>query len=266
MKIHVIKMSAQEIDEIVTRRREFLGALDEAPATKPELVNRLATSRSTVDRAIDELERLRLVHRPDNEYALTLAGKQAYERHRSYLSHLEHLSAADDILASLPPDVPFTLELLDGAIVEQAEPHNPLQPLDAATEVLSEATQLRQVSPAIFPVCMEVLNERADGDGLDVAVVATPDVIDAMHEEYRDDLTWVGSDGNQLYRTDTSPPYGLWVAETPESTYTGLLCHSDTGVRGLIINDDEDVAEWALDEYSRYEQRADPVDGLADRA
>jgi len=259
-------MSAQEIDEIVTRRRDFLAALDESPATKPELVGRLGTSRSTVDRAIADLERHDLVQRPDDEYALTLAGKQAYERHRSYLDDLDHLASATEMLASLPPDAPFTLDLLDGAVVEQAEPHNPLQPLDAATEVYEKATDICQVSPAVFPVYVEVVGKRAVSDGLDIEIVGSTEVVDALREEYADEVDWVEKSGNQLYELEEAPPYALWVAETPDGTYTGLLSHSDTGVRGLIVNDDEAAAEWALTEYERYEERARPVDRLDERA
>jgi predicted transcriptional regulator len=265
MKIHVIKMSAQELDKIVTRRREFLAALDESPATKPALVERLGTSRSTVDRAIAELERHQLVERPDDEYTLTLAGKQAYERHRAYLDHLENITAANRILASLPPDAPFALEMLDGAEVKRAEPHDPLQPLDAAREVLSEATRLREVSPAIFPTCVEAIGERANGDGLDVDLVAPRDVIDAIRDDYDQTASWAGTDGNQLYELQESPPYALWIVETPSGTCTGLLSNSDTGVRGLILNDDESAAAWALEEYERYRKQATPVDSFEER-
>lgn len=258
-------MTVQEIDEVVSKRRVFLAALSEEPATKPELVERVDASRSTIDRAIDDLESHDFVTRPDDKYRLTLAGKQAYECHRSYLDDIADIATANEILASLPPDVPFTLDLLDDADVECAQPHDPMHPLEQSREIISGANRLQLVSPAVYPVCVDVIREGTD-DGMELELVVPEEAIDTLTDRYDDSLCWVDNDGSQLYELEAAPPYMLWITETPDGEYTGLVSHSDTGVRGLIVNDDEQSREWARQEYERYRDQSTPVETVPGRA
>lgn len=256
---------AQDIDEIVSKRREFLAALAEGPATKPELVARLETSRSTVDRAIDDLERHDFVRRPDDRYELTLAGAQAYQCHETYLDQLADIADASDVMASLSPDVPFSTTLLENAEITVATPHDPHQPLERGRKIISEATRLRQIIPAIFPLCIDTVNERA-GYEMELDLVVPSDVTDSLLERYCEDISWQRNPDCRLYELDTTPPYALWVAETPDGTYTGLVVSSETSIRGLIVTDGEEAREWALDQFEQYKARATAVEMEPDRA
>ena len=260
-----MELSASDIDDIVTKRRDFLAALCDDPATKPELVERLDTSRSTVDRAIDDLAAYDLVRRPDDYYEPTMAGKAAYERHRTYLDELSAIGRAREIIASLSPEVPFSHDLLADAEIELAEPHDPHQPLELAADIVSEATRLRKVTPAIFPICVDVLKNRAT-DGLSLEMVVPSDVLEAMATRYGEEVQCLETDAHQLYELAEMPPYGLWIADTPQGQYVGLMPHSETGVRGLIVTDDDGACRWARDQYQQYCERASPVATLSDRA
>lgn len=260
-----MEMSASDIDDIVTKRRDFLSALSEAPATKPELVDRLETSRSTVDRAIADLERYDLVRRPEDCYELTMAGQAAYERHRLYLDELSAIGRAREMISSLSPEVPFSHALLADAQIELAEPHDPHQPLELAADIISDATRLRKVSPAVFPICVELLEERVT-EGLSLEIVVSSDVLDALATRYDDELTCFDRPENGLYELDSDPPYGLWIADTPDGEYVGLMPHSETGVRGIIVSDDDDACRWASDQYESYCEQATPVQPVHERA
>lgn len=255
--------SAEKADEVVTRRREFLAGLHDEPATKPELVERLDTSRSTVDRAISDLEKFDFVRRTEDRYRLTLAGKEAFQQHKSYLDSLEDIQGANGIIASLPPDVPFSLELLNDAEIETADTHDPHQPLDLYTDIVTEAAQLKKISPAIFPVCMDVVAEHA-ADELALDMVVPSDVVEAMEQRYDKEVDWVAEPDCQLYELEEEPPYELWVAETPDEEYTGLMSHTETGVRGLILSASDQAYEWALGQYEGYVEAASPIQSMDD--
>lgn len=260
-----MKASVSEIEELVSRRYDFLLALDEKPSTKPELVERLETSRSTVDRGIDDLKAHDFVSRPDDRYQLTMAGKAVYERHKSYLGDLEAIDRANEVLSLLPPDIPFSNELLEDADIQVAKPHDPHQPLELATAIMSKATRLRKVSPAVLPICAEALNEREKGS-LELEIVVSTDVLKTLTERYSEQTANLEEPGQRLYELSEMPPYALWIAETPDGKYTGLMPNSETGIQGLIVTENEKASRWALDQYETYRDRATPVETLCERA
>lgn len=263
--IQVMKMSAPDIDDVVTKRRDFLAALAEESATKPDLVERLDTSRSTVDRAIADLEAYDLVRRPDDSYELTMAGKTAYDRHRVYLDELSAIGQAKDIIGSLSPEVPFSHELLADADIELAEPHDPHQPLELEDNIISDASHLWKVSPAVTSTCVKGLKQGATDD-LTFDIVVPRDVIDALRTRYSEEITHLDGPDHEFYELEEKPPYALWIAETPETEYVGLMAHSETGVRGLMVTQDDDALEWARDQYERYRNGAEPVQHLSEQA
>ncbi|WP_340101584.1 transcriptional regulator FilR1 domain-containing protein [Salinibaculum salinum] len=257
-------MPVSELEELVTKRRDFLAALSESPATKPELVERLDTSRSTVDRGISDLEHFDFVCRPADQYQLTMAGRAAYERHQSYLDDLRDIQRASDVISLLSPEVPFSFGLLEDAEIQVAESHDPHQPLELAADIMSKAIRVRKVSPAVFPLCVQALEEWME-DGRTVDLVVTSDVLETLTNRYRDEVSCLEHPEHNLYELQSTPPYALWVAETPEGEYTGLMPTSETGVEGLVITDSDDACRWALEQYESYLERATVVESLGER-
>lgn len=70
--------------ELVRRREEALARLREEPKQKPQLVEELDVSRSTVDRAISELTRVGLVCRVPGGYRTTTLGASLLEAYRGF--------------------------------------------------------------------------------------------------------------------------------------------------------------------------------------
>ncbi|MEF8785564.1 MAG: hypothetical protein V5A45_06485 [Haloarculaceae archaeon] len=257
-------MPVSELEELVTKRRDFLAALNESPATKPELVERLDTSRSTVDRGISDLEHCDFVCRPADRYQLTMAGRAAYERHQSYIDDLRDIQRTSDIISLLSPEVPFSFDLLKDAEIQVAESHDPHQPLELAADIMSNANRVRKVSPAVFPLCVDAL-EQWMNDGRTVDLVVTGDVLETLTNRYREEISALEDSEHSLYELPSTPPYALWVAETPEAEYTGLMPTSETGVEGLLVTDNDDACRWAVDQYDSYLERATVVDSLCER-
>jgi len=113
---------------IVAKRRDVLAALA-TPTRKPELVDQLSASRSTVDRAVDELQQAGLVDRTGSSYVANFAGREALAAHDAYLDRVDALVAAQGVLDPLPPDVDVDPAALDGAQVVESTPAAPDSPL-----------------------------------------------------------------------------------------------------------------------------------------
>ena len=155
--------------------------------------------------------------------------------------------------------------MLEGAEIQQAERHDPHQPLELAAETISDATRLREITPAVFPSCLEALRERA-ANGMELELVAPSRVINVLFERYRTDIECFEEGSCKLYELPDLPPYALWIVEKPDGEYAGLMSHSDTGVRGLIVTDNAAALEWANAEYERYRDEGAQVDLCSERA
>jgi predicted transcriptional regulator len=251
-----------EIDDVVTKRADVLRALLDGPATKPELVRELDSSRSTVDRAIGELERHGLVHRPGDDYEVTLVGRHAYREYDAYLDTLGELSRAGDILTNLDPNAPFDPGILAGAEVSPAPAHAPERALDRALELIRNGDTFRATAPVVLRTCFAPLAEAMGPDGLTVELVVTGDVLAALETEFRDVYdAFRESDAATLLRYRGSMPYSLFVAETDQGVHGGLTVYSDTGVHGNVVNDADRMVAWVRDRYASYRDAADPVSG-----
>ena len=94
-----------ELVDVVERRLDFLERLAAEPLRKHELVDALGHSRSTVNRAIDELEATGLVAGETDGYRTTLSGRLLAEGYRELLTVADDLAAAGDVLDPLDAEV-----------------------------------------------------------------------------------------------------------------------------------------------------------------
>ncbi|WP_262176223.1 helix-turn-helix transcriptional regulator [Haloarcula laminariae] len=245
--------------DVVARRREVLQALSE-PLTKPELVQRLSISRSTVDRAIEELRSASLVAREGSSYEATYAGRQALSAYEGFLDRLDALTRAQPVLDALPPDVDIDPAVLRDATVVESTIATPQAPIEAATALGDGATKLRATGPSVTPTYIGEVAELVD-DGDDTELVLTADVFDALSSAYEDAFARFSSADNvALYVTDETMPYAVWIAEKPGGTVSGFIVHTDEGVRGAVHSDTEAMNEWTRAKYEAFKRDADRVD------
>ncbi|GCF16203.1 hypothetical protein Harman_41380 [Haloarcula mannanilytica] len=134
----------------VAKHRDVLTVLS-TPATKPELVETLDISRSTVDRAIDELVDHALVERRGSEYVATYAGRHGVAAYERYLDRVSALEAAQPVLGELLPDVDIDPAVLEGAQIVESTPEAPEAPIEANIDYLLDPTTFRGTGPTVLP-------------------------------------------------------------------------------------------------------------------
>ncbi|OYR82810.1 hypothetical protein DJ72_08580, partial [Halorubrum distributum] len=83
-----------ELVGVVERRLDFLERLTAGPLRKHELVDAPGHSRSTVNRAIDELEAAGLVAGETDGYRTTRSGRLLAGEYREFLTVADDLAAA----------------------------------------------------------------------------------------------------------------------------------------------------------------------------
>lgn len=245
------------IRRILERRSPVLATLQASSARKPELVDELESSRSTVDRAIGELTEAGLVEQDGSEYTVTTAGRLAYREYREYERATDTISSTTTTFVNhLPRDAPVNTSLLEGASITMGAAHVPDQALEPSNNLFERATRMRGLAPVVLSFYPSLIAEQlAEGD-LTVEIVAEPDVLEtlpSLPEFGTESLSEVG--GLQLYESDEELPYALWVMDTLESSYAGITAY-DGGVVGVLINESQAAVQWADEQYTQYRNRA----------
>jgi len=236
--------------DVVAKRREVLRTLS-SPRTKPEIVETLTISRSTVDRAIDELCDHGFVERQGSEYVTTYAGREAVTAYEELLDRLSALDRARPVLDALDPDAAVPPEVLSGAAVEQPSPEVPESPIEQTIERIRGTSSLRGVSPVLLSRYVDLCAELAAEES-DVELLLTEGVLERLPETYPDGFATLAESNNvRIFAISEGPPYSLWRAEQSDGPVSGFVVYGENGVAGAISNDTPAMNEWVREEYDR---------------
>jgi predicted transcriptional regulator len=248
--------------QTVIKRAELLACLESDPLDKRELTESLECSRSTIDRAIRELERLNFVRRSDDSFQLTIAGTLVLSEYRRSMTTFESIARVSDLLGDLSAEIPVATPLLREARVLEIPSHAPNEPREEITDLIEDADRIRGFGAADrLPQFRDRLYERTvDGD-LDAELILTEELATFLLTEYPQLIEDVIVDGEFDLFTVDSVPYELSIIETPRRSVVFVtLLEDDLSLRGMICNDTSDALEWARGIYRRCRATATPLD------
>lgn len=246
-------------------RVEILQAIASGPAPRRELASLTDTSRTTLDRIVNELEDRGWVERTTaGEYAATPAGRHLLGQFLSVVRSAEAIRQLGDAVAWLPTDeLSIGLYHFADATVVRPDGDDPIDTVDYMTELIRPASTFRALTHLTPPgpfsraMCEGVVSDRLTVEGVVTAgnlqrLRGQPD----RRERWRDLL----EAGAGLYRWDGPVPCNLWIADE-----TVLIKGSDPEVvdeaYGVpIVTEDETVRSWAHDLIDEYRDGATRVD------
>ncbi|MDY6764687.1 MAG: helix-turn-helix domain-containing protein [Halobacteria archaeon] len=252
-------MGIDEEDDVlerVSRRFDFLQHLDKDGLTKPELVRELDISRSTVERAIRELEDLGSIEYFDGEYRLTVPGELLLQAYGTFINDINDVSGAMELLNHIPSDAPFDACVLKDAEVVSPKKSNTYRPDKRIREIVTGSQHLGNIAKSHSrSEAIEVFNRRIVHDGMTMETVFQEDMyrnLRSMENEALDEF--MSSDRMTAYVTD-EVPYGMFLSHTDTGKKVCLIVYDDDNLlRGVIINDSQEAVEWAegvIEEYIR---------------
>ena len=257
---HMGRDAVSDLVRTLCNRHEFLVALRVAPREKRTLVETLGVSRSTVDRALRELEAEGLVKRTERGYRLTAAGHLAATLTDAMLSATSDLHAAAEPLRAASPDAPLDLRLVSGATATEETERVRSQRLSSVLDLLMEASRAYILAPVISRprsfdrVCEAVL----DAD-TDVEMVFEASLAEQLLPPNVDRVAAMIENGFTPLVT-TGVPFGLVLGETADGWETHLVTYGDDGdLRGVVSNDTPAAAAWAWETYQRFRDDAHDV-------
>ncbi|RLM72707.1 MarR family transcriptional regulator [Halorubrum sp. Atlit-26R] len=246
-----------ELVGVVERRLDFLERLTAGPLRKHELVDALGHSRSTVNRAIDELEAAGLVAGETDGYRTTLSGRLLASEYREFLTVADDLAAASDVLDPLGADVDVDPAILRGAETYRAAAPDPYRPLEVLDEALADADAVAAALPAFpYPRLAERLRRAAAGGGT-VDLALADRAYRHAADRFADDLGAVARrDGCRVAAVDAVDA-GVVAAD---GTALLLTFDDDGTLRGAAASTEPEALAWAETEVRDLIERGRDAD------
>ncbi|KPN30572.1 putative ATPase [Halolamina pelagica] len=168
------------IDELlglVGDRTEFLRVLRDGPLFKRDIIDRLDTSRSTVDRAIDALVDAGLVAHVDGGYRTTRTGRLALTRYETLRSDVQNVLDASPVVDAVPADVTLSALTVAKSTTHRVDPHDVP---DLVREALTGATSVVAALPRLSDsVVLDTYRKHADPETR-TRLVFSPSLADAL--------------------------------------------------------------------------------------
>lgn len=255
--------SGDRLRTVLSNRHDVLRALCTEVTTKPELVETLDAARSTIDRAIRDLEAVGCIESSNGGYRSTATGQLALAEHDGYVSKTDAIDHATAFVNELPAASPMDCAMLRECEITLSEPHAPEMALQSSIDVFNHATTMRGLAPVVLTLYPKLIEDRVSAGDLTVEIIAQQNVVDSLAA--LDDNTGAPlteTDAVSLYSTTDSLPYALWIMDTPEQDVAGITAYADGSVHGVLTNDSDAALRWARDQYQTYKSHATRAESL----
>jgi len=247
-----------EVIRTVVKRAELLDRLAEGSVSKRNLRDDLGVSRSTVYKAVRELERTNLVEEADAGPRLTLAGRLLADRYRSFAGVVADVVGHGPILDPIPHDAPLTTAVLDGGDHVLAERHAPNRPIAHVDTMVRDADRVVGFSPVVLPQYVDLFHEQLVSGELTAELVLESPVVDYLQSNHVDRIGEAMATGRlTLWETDATLPFGLVVGDDG----LALIVYEENGeLRGLFRNDAPAALDWGREVFERFRADATEVE------
>ncbi|WP_128478838.1 helix-turn-helix transcriptional regulator [Halorussus pelagicus] len=248
--------SGGRLRNVLHKRHDVLEVLASRSCTKPELIDLVEKSRSTIDRSVDDLKAVDCIECRDGKYHPTTKGRLALAEHTEYTSITGSLDDAGEILNHLPSDCGISSRFLNGVTIHRGNPHVPGAALDKRNELLHSSERMVGLAPTALCSYPETLVDVVRNHSITVEIVIEDAVFHSLSDVRGDQMeALVDHEQIQFHVVEDSLPYALWIMERPEETYVGITVYENGGVQGVLMNDADEAVSWGKSVYQQYRER-----------
>jgi predicted transcriptional regulator len=244
-------------------RVRILDALTRGPSARRELAEETDTSRTTLDRIVNELEeRGWAERRNDGDYEATATGERLMTEMRPFLESVQALRRLGDAVTWLPEDLSIGLHHFADATVRRPEGDDPIETVDYFVDLARDASEITVLTHLAAPIPLaRTMRDRLTAGELTADYVITGSLVDYLGDASEHRSVWrdILGAGTGVYRYDGHIPCNLYVfGETVlvKKSRPGPI-HESYGVP--IVTEDETVRTWALDLVEQYRAEATRV-------
>lgn len=249
--------NGSEIIDVVGQRIDFVEAVRDVPKDKRTLVEETAFSRSTVDRAVRELEALELLRYSDGRYDSTPVGEFAADAYRQFTDTIDVVCRLKPFLRWVSPaDFDLDLRWLADADLFTPEPGDPYAMINRHVRLVEQADTGQYLLPVVGKHAAEVGCDSITEDGSEVGLIVTPAAAETLQTDsaYTDLIDRIAAlDRFRLYVYDGTIPLTIAIFDR-ETVQFGV---DDGGEpRCLVETDNEKACTWAMEEFERYREQS----------
>lgn len=246
-----------EIMRTLCRRRELLRYLLEEPRDKCTIVDDLGVPRTTLDRAIRELETMDVVEYRDGAYGVTPFGEHLIGTFFGFLERVRLTLELEPFFDAVPPEA-FDLDVraLADAKLLCPEADDPYAIVDEFVLRLDRADRVEGLLPYVGSYVHETAHERVVEHGAETEFVLAESA--AQHVVSEGPLAplteeMLATGRSDLYVYDGTPPY--WIGVFDDETVQ-IVVDDGGDHRALVETDRPAVREWARETVRNYRDRA----------
>jgi len=249
--------SSDQVFDTVARRWQLLDLLASGTTDKATMVEALDVSRSTVNRAVVELDELSLIRRGEHGYETTPLGRTALRAYRFTVDTFEGMLAAAPVVQRFPRWFQPSLALFSGCTValDDADPHRPIRTL---VDTLTGADRVRGVhGPARFDLPAEAREWLLSPD-TEADLVFSEAAAEFLEAYHLPDLRRAADAGGLTVGVvDETFPLTVLVAEGADWAEVVVAVTGDGGaISGVLVNDRPEAVAWAESFVETYRDRA----------
>lgn len=232
--------------DVLIGRQGYLTALLDGPVQKRDLVERFDVSRSTVNRAVRDLEAAGLAERTPAGYRATVYGRLADAAFRTFSRQVNGIADASAALTDLSTETPLDPVLFEDADIVLPETHAPDKPLLRVLDLVRRADHIWGFSPTAFESYVNVFQQRIVSEGMSADLVFSRDVLEYLLTEYAERFREAfEKPALTVYRTEDRIPFGLLLSDTGDSEEVGVVVYGSDGITGFVCSEAEAATDWA---------------------
>jgi predicted transcriptional regulator len=234
-------------------RRQYLEFLEE-PRYKRDIIDELATPRSTVDRDVRQLEDIRLVERTTNGYQTTAYGRLVNTALTDLCEALEGIVAAWDIIPGLCRREDPPTALVADPTVFDLTPTNLARPIERIRDLAQDAVVVRCLLPFVDHPTVHLLDDLSAAERASVELVFTDDALNVLISSFPAAIDRLRAAECRLYQCD-SLPFGL-VLTGGDCSHVSVFTDPAKNKYGLVVNENQRAIAWGEKTYRRYRDDA----------
>lgn len=244
------------VADTLRKRAPVLERLADSPRDQRDLRDDLEVSRSTVYKALTELEDAGLVVDRGGEYALTGFGRLAWQRHDGYMARLSRLDDARRLLEAMPNDQRLPLSAFEHARIIVPGRHAPERPLERMEEFAEGADRLRVISPAGMPRYLANVHENVAAEEQRATLVIEGAALPRLRSGYDRFDEATDASGLDVRTVEEELPFAVILFDDDR---LGLFAYEGGMLVGAAFTDDDAALSWGETVFARVLERSNSV-------